>query len=111
MSKFTITLRNGNVLSDLTMNGNMFVSKEAISKDDLDEEALASVTIVETPDEGEEITKEYENMVCDGVLEWPEGYLFNLREQSDDEKRFNELRQDVADALTGLLEFITGEEE
>jgi hypothetical protein len=64
----------------------MYVSQEEISKDDLDAEALATVRITETPEDGDPVVTELENAVCDNVLHWPEGYLFNIREKTKEEQ-------------------------
>lgn len=67
------------------MNGTMFVSPEEIRKEDLTAEALERVVITETPDEGAPVTSVLENAVCDTVLHWPEGWLFNVREKTIEE--------------------------
>ena len=107
MSTFTITTQSGNVLDNLTLNGSMFVSESEVSlEDDLNEDELSSVVIVEHPEEGEDIVTERENLVCDAVLHWPEGYLFNLRDMTDDEKMRAEL-----DARISFLEMMGGWDE
>lgn len=111
MSMYAIELADGRRLENLTMNGNMFVSQEEIAIDDLDAEALEEVTITEYPEEGGEIDTTIENAVCDGVLHWPEGYLFNLREEDPRDKALRELREDTETALNELLDFVVGGDE
>lgn len=111
MSVYAIELADGRRLENLTMNGNMFVSQEKITIDDLDAEALEEVTITEYPEGGGEIVTTIENAVCDGVLHWPEGYLFNLREEDPRDKALRELREDTETALNELLDFVVGGDE
>lgn len=98
MSKFTIILNDGKRLDDLTQNGTMFVSATEVTEADFNAEALKAVTIIETDDTGVSSTVEMKNAVCDGVLHWPEGWLFNLREQTASEKIM-----DMASVLYTLL--------
>lgn len=85
MSTFTITLSNGRQLSDITMNGSMFVSKTEVTTSAFSEDALKSVVISEV-DDGKITNTTITNAVCDGVLHWSEGWLFNLREMTDSER-------------------------
>lgn len=111
MSVYAIKLADGRRLENLTMNGNMFVSQEKIAIDDLDVESLEEVTITEYPEGGGEVDTTIENAVCDGVLHWPEGYLFNLREEDPRDKALRELREDTETALNELLDFVVGGDE
>lgn len=111
MSEYAIELAGGRRLEHLKMNGNMFVTQEEITKEDLDEEALESVVIVEYPEEGDPIETEIENAVCDGVLIWPEGRLFNIREEDPRDRAIRELREDTETALNELLDFVVGGDE
>lgn len=95
MSKFTITLSNGRQLGDLTMNGSMYVSKTEITADILTADALKTVTI--TGNDGSTTT--LHDAVCDSILHWPEGWLFNLREPSELE-RSNALIESLTAELT-----------
>ena len=106
MSTYTITLRSGRQLEELTRNGDMFVSQEALTKADLNGDELSEVTIEEIPEEGESIQVEKENLVCDTVLHWDEGYLFNLREMTEAEKFAAEM-----DARVSFLEMMGGYDE
>ena len=112
MSKYTITMSNGVVLDNLTMNGSMYVCPVEIALETLNEEALGEVTIVETED-GVSTTTVYHNMVCDGVLHWPEGWLFNLREMDPDEveRKQMETRLDEAEAALIELAWLIGGDE
>jgi len=69
------------------MNGGMFVSQSKVEKSDFTAEALKRVAIVEIPDQGEPKSTVITDAVCDTVLEWPEGYLFNIREKTLEEKQ------------------------
>ena len=103
MSKYTITLSDGSQLDDLTMNGTMFVSETKIEPDTLSPEALLVVTVTEI--DGDTITEtEIRNAVCDGILHWPEGWLFNLREPTAEEKKIMELEQRLDEAEIALFE-------
>lgn len=106
MSTYTITTLSGNVLDDLTLNGSMFVSGSEVTIDDLNEDELALVTIVEHPEEGEDIETVKENQVCDAVLHWTEGYLFNIRDMTLEEKNRAELEARIA-----FLEMMGGYDE
>lgn len=99
MSRYTITLNDGKQLDGLTMNGTMYVSQVPVTADDLSPEALERVTIVETDGAGETHETVMENAICDGILEWPEGWLFNLREPSAEERQ--------AKAMEGQIDMLT----
>lgn len=87
MKKYMIALKNGKVLNDLGLNGNMFVSKTEVTEEDLSRAALAKVTITETDEEGNATVSVMRDAVCDTVLHWPEGWLFNIREKTEMEKQ------------------------
>lgn len=106
MSRYTITLRSGRQLEDLTLNGSMFVSQEEITKEDLSLDELSEITITETPDSGTAIETSKTDQVCDGVVLWPEGYLFNVRDMSEQEKVLAEM-----DARIAFLEMMGGYDE
>lgn len=103
MSRYTITLNDGKQLDGLTMNGTMFVSETEITADDLNTEALERVTITETGDGGSAETI-MQNAICDGILHWPEGWLFNLREASAQERQITTLEGEVAMLTECILE-------
>ncbi len=94
MNTFTITLHNGRQLSGITMNGSMFVSTTEITVGDLSGEALKTVVIKENGGD----TTTLHNAVCDGILHWPEGWMFNLREPSELERS-----QAIIESLTNDL--------
>ena len=85
MKRYTITMKDGTQLRDLSMNGSMFVSQEEISPDLFTPERMKKVTIVETDEDGQEKSSVILKAVNDGVKAWPEGYLFNIREMTKDE--------------------------
>lgn len=113
MNTFTITLSNGRQFSGITMNGSMFVSKTEITADDLSREALKTVTIAET-DGDKTTTTVLANTICDAILHWPEGWLFNIREMSEVESnkaRIESLLDDLTNtqmALCDVYEMIGG---
>ena len=91
------------------MNGSMFVSHEAIVKEELDREALSSVKITEHPEEGDDTERQIENGICDTVLHWEEGYLFNIREETDDERKYRTIQERynlLTEAMLELSEII-----
>ena len=106
MSTFTITTQSGNVLDNLTLNGSMFVSGAEIMEDMLNEDELSEVLIIEHPENGDDIVTTKENLVNDAILHWPEGYLFNLRDMTIEEKTRAEL-----DARISFLEMMGGWDE
>ena len=106
MSRYTITLRSGRQLEGLTVNGSMFVSQEEITKEELSLDELSQITVTEYPDDGEAAETEKEDQVCDAVLHWSEGYLFNVRDMSEQEKALAEL-----DARIAFLEMMGGYDE
>ena len=104
MSTFTITTKSGKSLENLAMNGSMFVSRTEVTADDLNADALERVTITETRDDGTTTETVLENAVCDNILHWPEGYLFNLREPSEQEKKITDLEGEVSMLTECVLE-------
>lgn len=87
MKKYMIALKNGKVLENLKLNGSMYVSKTEITEKDLPVAGLAKVTITETDEEGNATVSVITDAVCDTILHWPEGWLFNIREKTENEKR------------------------
>ena len=110
MRTYTITLGNGAVLDDLSMNGSMFVSQEEVTKELFTSEALKRVTITEN-DGGTARETVLHNALCDTVLHWPEGWLFNLRELSGQEKKIHDLQEQnqmLTECLLEMSEIIYG---
>ena len=107
---YTITLANGRQLTSLTMNGSMYVSQSEVTSDDLNADMLKTVTIAE--DGGDTIT--LHDAVCDNILHWPEGWLFNLREPTELERSralIESLTNDLTNtqlALCDVYEMIGG---
>lgn len=94
------------------MNGSMYVSPVEISMDDLPPEELESVTIIETDDEGNVAETVLNDAICDGVLHWPEGWLFNLRELSPLDKQLSNLQAQnnmLTECILEMSEIIYGE--
>ena len=104
MSKFTIILNDGERLDNLTLNGSMFVSQTEVALEQLNEEALAEVTIIETDDAGNTTETHMENAVCDNVLQWPEGWLFNIREPSAMEAQITAMQAQIDIQTECILE-------
>lgn len=94
------------------MNGSMYVSPVEISMDDLPPEELESVTIIETDDDGNVAETVLNDAICDGVLHWPEGWLFNLREPSQQERTIANLQSQLdmqTECILEMSEIIYGE--
>lgn len=103
-TKYTITLRNGKVLENLTKNGDMYINPTKISEEELNTAALKNVQIA-IVDGDIAYTDVIKNGICDTVLEWPNGYAFNIREKSYDEilaDRLEEIESGMIE-LAGLL--------
>ena len=100
---YTITLSNGKSFNNLSMNGDMYVSQTEITMQDF-EGGLNHVEITD----GDEVTT-IDNAVCDTVLHWPEGYLFNIREMTQGEK-LAAMMDDINMALVELAGIVVGGE-
>lgn len=98
-----IKLSNGKEFKNLTMNGDMYVSKKKVEMQDFS----GGLTHVEITD-GDEVTT-IDNAVCDTVLHWPEGYLFNIREMTQGEK-LAAMMDDINMALVELAGIVVGGE-
>jgi hypothetical protein len=98
---YTITLADGTVLSDLTLNGNNYVSKTPIEKSVLSSKNLKHISI----NDGK-VTKEYDNQVLEQLTTYEEDdgkeYHFILRDKTGDEI----FREDV-DAKLDYLAMMT----
>ena len=86
------------------MNGSMFVSQDEVTEDMLNAEALEHVTITETDEGGNTTETTLESAICDNILHWPEGWLFNLREPSPEEQERKALEMRLNDAEAALIE-------
>ena len=100
--KYTVTLNTGKTFKNLTMNGDMYVSQAEVKKSDFDGMTRAVIT-------GNGVEMHINDAVCDAVLHWPEGYLFNLREKTKSE-RDAENMEALEAALVELASIIAGEE-
>lgn len=98
-----IKLSNGKEFKNLTMNGDMYVSKKKVEMQDFS----GGLNHVEITD-GDEVTT-IDNAVCDTVLHWPEGYLFNIREMTQGEK-LSAMMDDINMALVELAGIVVGGE-
>lgn len=96
--KYSITLNTGKTFDNLTMNGTMYVSQTEIKKSDFEGIRRAVISNGET-----EII--INDAICDTVLHWPEGYLFNIREMTMQEKQTIML-EDINMALVELANMI-----
>ena len=80
---YSITLGDGKVIEDLTMNGNNFVSQAEVTEDDFTD--LSQVT--NTGSDGtEEILK---NVELHQIAHYSDGWYFILRELTPEEIRNN----------------------
>lgn len=98
---YEITLSDGTVLSNLTINGNNFVSNTEVTKATFNGK-LSNVTIKNVTT-GEEL--EYENMVLVQITQYqtdPSRYYFVLRELTQKELEEINLRADIDYALMML---------
>ncbi|MCD8119770.1 MAG: hypothetical protein LUE29_09895 [Lachnospiraceae bacterium] len=86
---YSITLADGTVLDTLSLNGNNFISKTAISAD-IFESNLSSVTI----NDGE-TDKTYTNMTLVHLTEYSGEYWFTLRELTSAEIKEMQLYSDL----------------
>lgn len=100
---YTITLSNGKSFDNLSMNGDMYVSQTEVTTQDFN----GGLNRVEITD-GEGVTA-IENAVCDTVLHWPEGYMFNIREMTQAEK-LAAMMDDINMALVELAGIVVGGE-
>lgn len=101
MNRYTITLNDGKRLENITMNGTMYVSKTAVTREMLNATALQKVTIAES---GVKDAITIENAVCDNILHWDEGWLFNLREPTAQERAAKALQSRLEELDAALIE-------
>ena len=86
---YTITLADGTVISNLTMNGNNFVSETQITSD-IFEDNLFEVTI--SDGEYEEV---HENMELVQIAQYGDDYYFVLRDLTPAEMEKLSIRADI----------------
>lgn len=99
---YTITLADGRKLTDLSKNGDNFVSKEKVDES-LFKDNLATMTV--SDGETEEVFK---NMVFVQQMKWADGtYYLAFRERTQTEI-FNENVTDIQVALAELYEMMLG---
>ncbi len=107
---YTIKLADGTVLENLEMNCNTFISPTEVTDEMLNEEALAEVTITETPEDGDPIVTVLSHARYDKILTDEDGWHFVLWGESEQERKFRELREDFGTAINELLDFVIGGE-
>ena len=108
LKTYTIILHDNSRLENLTMNGDMFVSNTEITSDILNDNTLKTVTIIESENR-QTTTTTINNAICDGIIHWPDGWLFNIRERSSEEKIQAEMAthlEEIDAALVELAELI-----
>ena len=87
--KYSVTLADGTVLEDLTLNGNNYVSKVPIDKTIFDGNCY-SVTVSDGEQE-----ETQENMECVQVTQMGEEFWFVLRKLSEEELTNAKIRSDI----------------
>ena len=95
-----LTFMDGTVI-EAEENGNCFIVP---AKPEFPED-LSQVTV-----EDETGEKTLQNVTVQEAASTDGRYWFILVEESESDKAMRELREDVGDALNGLLEFVLGEE-
>lgn len=95
-----LTFMDGTVI-EAEENGNCFIVP---AKPEFPED-LSQVTV-----EDETGEKTLQNVTVQEAASTDGRYWFVLVEESESDKAMRELREDVGDALNGLLEFVLGEE-
>lgn len=109
LKTYTIILHDNSRLENLTMNGDMYVSNTEITSDILNDNTLKTVTIIESENR-KTTTTTINNAICDGIIHWPDGWLFNIRERSSEEKIQAEMAtrlEEIDAALVELAELIS----
>ena len=101
---YKITLANGTIIDNLSLNGNNFVSKTELTAADFDGK-LAHVTIT-GPNDGDVCVGEHGTMMLaeDRVQVWPDGYYFVLLDIPESTLREIEVdsRLDYIEMMEGL---------
>lgn len=91
---YKITLSNGYVLDNLTLNGNNFISEQEIT-DDMFTGNCASVTI-EHEESGETIVENHENMRLVQISKMGDTWWFILDDISESEMENIKMKSDIA---------------
>ena len=99
-----LVFADGTELDNLTVDNNVFASQTEVAAEMLNEEALASVTVI--PTEGEEYMLRYAK--TDTIYRVGDEWHFALVGASAEEIRMRELREDMETALNELLDFVIG---
>lgn len=86
---YTLTLADGTVLENLSVNGNNFISDTMVTED-----MFTGNTYAITVNDGENVT-EYKNMVLVYIQEIGNKYWFGFRERSADELARIKMESDI----------------
>lgn len=108
MSKYKVTLNNGIILDNLTLNGNNYISEKEIAEDVFSNEALKRVIIFDG-----EASEIIEDAVLIQLKQYGTEWWFILAEKSPVEKEKEELLAEIeaqAEAIMELAELIGGAE-
>ena len=92
---YTIDLGNGTTLNGLELNGNNYVSKEELTEDIFEDMDIATIT---NEDTGE--VSELNSPILVALSEYPEGWYFVLREQTEEE--IKEVERDAQILFTAI---------
>lgn len=101
---YTITLNDGTVIENLTLNGTNYISDEIID-DSVFEGNLGVVTI----SDGEK-TETYTDMILLGNLILDNQSHFALGEKTEQQKKEEALLKEIAELRTALNVLLTGNE-
>lgn len=99
---YTITLADGTVLKNLTLNGNNYFSNDVIDEKIFTESALKKITI--SNGSKDEV---HENVKLMNYFTEPVGCRFIIAEKSADELEKEKLYADLADAQGAVAELTT----
>lgn len=87
---YSLTLADGTVLENLSVNGNNFISDDLVT-----EEMFTGNTYVMTVNDGENVT-EYKNMALVYIQKNGDKYWFGFRERSAEELARIKMESDIA---------------
>lgn len=107
---YKLILADETEIDNLEMNGNTLISQTEVTAEMLNEEAMETVTLIETDDQGNEHETVFRYAQTGGVFHEADGYHFVIWGASPAEIEMKEIRKDMEDAVMGLLEFVLGEE-
>ena len=100
---YTVTLNGGKELTNLTLNGNNFISPDIIDPEVFTTEALSHVTF--SGDGPFELPESADNLVLVQCIPWIEGgSAFILREVTEEEKKEAARTQEITSLELALCE-------